>query len=321
LKNFTIYSDNLIEADWFQNLSPKLQNAKNELIKERNKNIPIINELVDYDRPDIILLDQNKKPLLVLEKTAEVPTGHNVGQRIARLVKAIEKDIPTILFFPFDARKHGVHSGICNMNARLLLAFKRMWEIHNTPIFAINWKSDSNGELINDGSEDDELKNILKNLIENNFSLKSKIYKKFKDLNYEEYQKRISIRPAYAKPPKSAEIIKTKEFLESLDFEIEEDKKNILLKNEESLIYKIIMTEENCKRQDPYTGTQFMYDYLYCRVGKKKFEKNRNLFLYFPKIRKNLWKIKNPNNPETKSCNWYLIANTLIFKDGILNLI
>jgi len=321
LKNFTIYSDNLIEADWFQNLSPKLQNAKNELIKERNKNIPIINELVDYDRPDIILLDQNKKPLLVLEKTAEVPTGHNVGQRIARLVKAIEKGIPTILFFPFDARKHGVHSGICNMNARLLLAFKRMWEIHNTPIFAINWKSDSNGELINDGSEDDELKNILKNLIENNFSLKSKIYKKFKDLNYEEYQKRISIRPAYAKPPKSAEIIKTKEFLESLDFEIEEDKKNILLKNEESLIYKIIMTEENCKRQDPYTGTQFMYDYLYCRVGKKKFEKNRNLFLYFPKIRKNLWKIKNPNNPETKSCNWYLIANTLIFKDGILNLI
>ena len=321
MKNFTIYSDNLIEADWFQNLSPKLQNAKNELIKERNKNIPIINELVDYDRPDIILLDQNKKPLLVLEKTAEVPTGHNVGQRIARLVKAIEKDIPTILFFPFDARKHGVHSGICNMNARLLLAFKRMWEIHNTPIFAINWKSDSNGELINDGSEDDELKNILKNLIENNFSLKSKIYKKFKDLNYEEYQKRISIRPAYAKPPKSAEIIKTKEFLESLDFEIEEDKKNILLKNEESLIYKIIMTEENCKRQDPYTGTQFMYDYLYCRIGKKKFEKNRNLFLYFPKIRKNLWKIKNPNNPETKSCNWYLIANTLIFKDGILNLI
>lgn len=321
MKNFTIYSDNLIEADWFQNLSPKLQNAKNELIKERNKNIPIINELVDYDRPDIILLDQNKKPLLVLEKTAEVPTGHNVGQRIARLVKAIEKGIPTILFFPFDARKHGVHSGICNMNARLLLAFKRMWEIHNTPIFAINWKSDSNGELINDGSEDDELKNILKNLIENNFSLKSKIYKKFKDLNYEEYQKRISIRPAYAKPPKSAEIIKTKEFLESLDFEIEEDKKNILLKHEESLIYKIIMTEENCKRQDPYTGTQFMYDYLYCRVGKKKFEKNRNLFLYFPKIRKNLWKIKNPNNPETKSCNWYLIANTLIFKDGILNLI
>ena len=321
MKNFTIYSDNLIEADWFQSLSPKLQNAKNELIKERNKNIPIINELVDYDRPDIILLDQNKKPLLVLEKTAEVPTGHNVGQRIARLVKAIEKGIPTILFFPFDARKHGVHSGICNMNARLLLAFKRMWEIHNTPIFAINWKSDSNGELINDGSEDDELKNILKNLIENNFSLKSKIYKKFKDLNYEEYQKRISIRPAYAKPPKSAEIIKTKEFLESLDFEIEEDKKNILLKNEESLIYKIIMTEENCKRQDPYTGTQFMYDYLYCRTGKLNYEKKRNLFLYFPKIRKNTWKIKNPNNPEIKSCNWYLIANTLIFKDGILNLI
>ena len=88
MKNCTIYSDNLIEADWFQNLSPEFKDTKTELIKQRNKNIPIINELVDYDRPDIILLDQNQKPLLVLEKTAEVPTGHNVGQRIARLVKS-----------------------------------------------------------------------------------------------------------------------------------------------------------------------------------------------------------------------------------------
>ena len=189
MKNCIIYSDNLIEADWFQNLSPEFKDTKTELIKQRNKNIPIINELVDYDRPDIILLDQNQKPLLVLEKTAEVPTGHNVGQRIARLVKAIEKGVPTMLFFPFDARKHGTHTGICNLNARLLLAFKRMWEIHDTPIFAINLKSDSNGELINDGSEDEELKKILRNIIKDKFSLKSKIYKKYKDLNYEEYQK------------------------------------------------------------------------------------------------------------------------------------
>ena len=69
MKNCIIYSDNLIEADWFQNLSPEFKDTKTELIKQRNKNIPIINELVDYDRPDIILLDQNQKPLLVLEKT------------------------------------------------------------------------------------------------------------------------------------------------------------------------------------------------------------------------------------------------------------
>lgn len=321
MTDYTIYSDNLIEANWFQNLSSEFKFAKIELINDRNKNISIINELVNYDRPDIILLDQNEKPLLVLEKTAEVPTGHNVGQRIARLVKAIEKGVPTVLFFPFDARKHGTYSGICNLNARLLLAFKRMWEIHNTPIFAVNWKADPNGELINDGSEDDELKKILKKIIKDNFSLNSQIYKKYKDINYKEYQKRINIFPPYAKPPKSAEIIKTKKFLNSLNFEIDEDDKINLLKNEESLIYKIIMSEENCKRQDPYTGTQFMYDYLYCRTGKLNYEKNRNLFLYFPKIRKSIWNVKNPNNLETKSCNWYLIANTLIFKDGILNLI
>ena len=36
------------------------------------------------------------------------------------------------------------------MNIRLLLAFERIWSIHHIPILAINWKSDLNGELIDD---------------------------------------------------------------------------------------------------------------------------------------------------------------------------
>ena len=78
------------------------------------------------------------------------------------------------------------------------------------------------------------------------------------------------------------------------------------------------MSEAKCKRQDPYTGTQFIYDYCYCRKGKNINDKKMNLILYFPEIRKNVWLEKNPNNLDTKSSNWYLIANALMFKDDIL---
>ena len=81
---YTIYSDNLIEADWFKSLNKKFSDSKVALIKSRGNNLPIIEKIISYDRPDIILL-KNNKPLLVVEKTREVPTGHNVGQRMARL--------------------------------------------------------------------------------------------------------------------------------------------------------------------------------------------------------------------------------------------
>ena len=157
---YEIYSDNLIEANWFKSLSKEFDNSKIRLIQSRNQNIKIIENLISYDWPDIILL-KNNNPLLVVEKTREVPTGHNVGQRMARLVRALELKIPTIFFFPFDSRKHGEHTGICNMNARILLAFKNMWKIHDCPIVALNWKSDDDGELIGDGSENKQLINVI----------------------------------------------------------------------------------------------------------------------------------------------------------------
>ena len=95
---YNIYSDNLIEADWFKSLNKKFSDSKVALIKSRGNNLPIIEKIISYDRPDIILL-KNNKPLLVVEKTREVPTGHNVGQRMARLVRSVELNIPTIFFF------------------------------------------------------------------------------------------------------------------------------------------------------------------------------------------------------------------------------
>ena len=72
------------------------------------------------------------------------------------------------------------------------------------------------------------------------------------------------------------------------------------------------------KRQDPYTGTQFLYDYLYCRNGVNVEDKEKNLILYFPLINKDFWKLTNPNISSNKSSNWYITANGLLFNDGYI---
>ena len=64
---YIIYSDNLIEANWFKSLNKKFSESKVTLIKSRGNNLPIIEKIISYDRPDIILL-KNNKPLLVVEK-------------------------------------------------------------------------------------------------------------------------------------------------------------------------------------------------------------------------------------------------------------
>jgi hypothetical protein len=86
---YEIWGDNENESLWFQGLDSRLVSAKVRNIGPRGTNSEIVDSLVVYDRPDIILL-ADEKPILVLEKTAEVPTGHNVGQRVARLVRAAE---------------------------------------------------------------------------------------------------------------------------------------------------------------------------------------------------------------------------------------
>lgn len=78
------------------------------------------------------------------------------------------------------------------------------------------------------------------------------------------------------------------------------------------------MTPDKCKRQDPYTGTTFIYDYMLCRNGVNVSDKYSNLVLYFPNLTREIWLNKNPNNLNTKSCNWYLTANLMLFNNGYL---
>jgi len=312
-----IWGDNVVEALWFRDLDGRLAACDIRILGARGTNPPAIDDLLRYDRPDVILANGDQ-PVLVLEKTREVPTGHNVGQRVARLVRAVEDRIPTIKFFPFDARKHGLYSGMCYLNIRLLAAFMRMTEIHDVPMLAMDWPIDSHGELIIDGSENKELSGLVGTFLDSGMKRWWPGARRVLTEMDSEYGRRLLLRLMYGQPPASARIVETDVYLTTVSARLGADAPAIaaLLNRAETLVYRIAMTPEKARREDPYTGTQFIYDYNECRSGAAVDEKTRNLVLDFPNITKTQWAILNPNDPRRKSSNWYVTANALVFADG-----
>ena len=315
---YEVWGDNLIEIKWFMALHPSLSGSRSAIISARGSNPVAIENLIQYDRPDIILL-KNGSPVLVMEKTREVPTGHNVGQRMARLVRAVESSIPVIKFFPFDAMKHGRFAGMCHMNARILAVFSAMARIHRVPVLAINWPKDSDGELTVDGSEDDELREVVGNFIESQCTTTWPAAKKVSESMEENYRIRVRQRPAYGKLPPSVKVVPTSMLPKYTRLSYSEFAKcSGLQRVKSSVVYNIGMTEDNCRREDPFTGSQFIYDYLECRSGKSVDEKTKNLILWFPYLTKRRFMEANPNDPSRKSCNWYLTANAMVFSDEVV---
>ena len=318
---YNIYCDSEQEGYWFKSLIEDFAKTQIKKIEGRNKNPYFIEKYLRYDRPDVILT-KNNTPVLVFEKTSEVPTGHNVGQRFGRIANSAEEKAMFIKFFPFDARKHGKYSSLCNLNIRLLDAFFKMMEIHKVPILAMNWPCDKNYELIRDGSEDNELRNLLEELFEKDFDLnKVRSIKSIRRGMKREYNRRLKEFPNYGKPPRSVSIQNTEDIIKRLktDFKInDDDLPQIIFRREETLVYTNKMTPQHCRREDPYIGTQFIYDYIWCRNGPKPDNKFRNLFLRSPLITKKRWLEANPFDRNRKSSTWYVTADAIILKDAIL---
>jgi hypothetical protein len=307
---FEIFCDSRIEGSWLQSLSPLLKAATLRQIGDRGKNPEAIEKLISYDRPDVIVLHDGS-PILVVEKTKEVPTGHNVGQRMARLVKAAELRVPFIYKMPFDARKHGRHSNICRLNIRVISALERISEIHKVPAIALPTAIDRNGEILKHSPCDAQVSAILANyLINFDFSA----FGAAQAFMRSEYKKRLAIRAAYGLPPKTVSIVKSRQLETIVGYRVD-----FLNRREESVLYTIGMNPEKCRREDPYTGTQFIYDYTMCRTGVLAADKSRNLVLSFPKITKNRWLAANPIDGNRKSCNWYLTASAILLSDGYID--
>ncbi len=315
-----LYYDDEQEINWFISLDARLEDMEKKVIRGRGRNEnEIINELIIYDRPDIIVVVDNE-PKLVIEKTEEVPSGHNVGQRIARLVRAAELNIPIIKFFPFLAMKHGKYASRCFVRPNIFLAFQKMKEFHGVHALAINWQCDKDYELIRDGSENSFLKKLISSFIENNYNLNgmSETIEAEKIMN-REYTKRVASNSSYRRLAPSLSISETNRVLSEISNSYgNQSFENYITERNISLIYTIKMTPQNCRREDPYTGTQFIYDYIYCRTGSSIYDRNKNFLLKFPLITKKRWIDANPLDINRKSFLWYTLADFIILKDGIL---
>ena len=318
MKQLELYSDDAQEALWFKGLDNRLLNVDHQIM---SGSLPdYIENLLTYDRPDIIMA-VDKEPVLVVEKSSEVPSGHNMGQRFGRMVRAAEQGVPSIMFFPYLAMKHGTHAGLCYANARY---FKAMWEvsrIHDTPFLGINWPCDDDGELINDGSEDELLSRFVTAFIDNGYKEDGlEVVKEVKKEIQWGYDRSVDVHSKYESLPRSVKIQNTEETVE----EWQEERGNVELPDtffdrEETLIYRVGMSPENCRREDPYAGMQFVYDYGWCREGPDRSEKFRNLVIDVPKVTRETWVNKNPNDASRKSSQWYATAEAFALKDGVIH--
>ena len=207
-----IFADDQTEGDWFKARSKLFDDAEIVIIQRKN-NPEYIQKLLKYDRPDIILVKEGV-PKLVIEKTREVPTGHNVGQRFARLVNAVENGIPIIFFLPFKATKHGKHQGVCSIPIRIFDAIDRMGEIHKVDTLITSWDTDDDNELLVDGTENNYLDKVINELIQHNFNFsQSYTIKEIKKRN-NEFKSLTDSRTR--NPPKSVNIKKTIDYVKYL---------------------------------------------------------------------------------------------------------
>ena len=307
MDNLRFLYDEPQEAAWFRNLDPRLSNIPMARIGDTNESSKV-SRVLSYDRPDIVLIDGDQ-PILSIEETIEVPSGHNVGQRFARLAAASEASVPALYFGPYVAKKHGGKTaGPRYVNLRLFKALDRMIEITGGAVLTLNWPVDENFEIRRDPQKDNYVREFMKLFLDeyevvgfnqiNNSILGSDFFKQAIERRTEFIETSIRRKDDYEKPPNSVEILSRNDFYKR--FHINSNSKEIL-------VYKVGMKKI---RSDPYTGMAMLYDYLYVK------RKDRSLALWFPEISSNDWKSA-AQNKKRKDVRLYLHSgDIIIFSDG-----
>ena len=253
-------------------------------------------------------------PVLVIERTVEVPSGHNVGQRFGRLVAAAEASVPCVYFGPYVAFKHGGPTqGPRYMNLRLFDSIKKVEEITSTSLTTIKWPVDKDFEIIRDATKDKRIKeylNLYFDLCEkNNYDLKKVSGLLISSSFYEEQKKEIelfiqTVKRAgdYSLPPESVSIGKPSGIEELRHFA---DR----ISCDDVLFYRVGMRNI---RSDPYTGMGILYAYLYCGG---MINRTRKMILHFPFISKKTW--DTAATGARKDIRMFkMIADWILFKDN-----
>lgn len=314
MSNFTILYDEPHEAEWFRRLHPDFTDADEESITSAAKRIEV-QQVLAYDRPDIILLDAGK-PVLVVEETVEVPSGHNVGQRFARLAAAAEAGVPVLYFGPYVAKKHGGEtSGPRFMNVRLFQALDAMVRVTGTAVTTINWPVDERCEVRRDHLKDVDVRHYIELFLQSHYSaprivsrsiLASPLQSRLRMERDTFVRDKIKRSSDYDLPPNSVEILGKRELLKKLN--LSTDPFSSL--TTEIIFYQVGM---NNIRSDPYTGMGILYRYLYVHEFS-----NRKLVFWFPNISIAEWKTA-ASRPSRKDIKLFKIAaDGIQFSDGFL---
>lgn len=311
MKQFTVFCDDYQEGIWFKRLDPHLSDARLSIIPASRSNISAhgLDGVLKYDRPDIILWD-HKRPVLVLERTTEVPSGHNAGQRYGRLLAAAEERIPVVYICPYMAYKHGgITAGPRYMNLRLFYSLKNISEQFNTAVTTINWPVDSRCELLKTEEKDARVKEYLKQFFsyyDANGSKGLTEYIRESDFQAEQYQEQVwfakhNVRSPqrYSSPPKSVELLSPKEFRRRCG-------EDVAIPDRKILVYHVGM---RYVRPDPYAGMAALYKCLYGQDGAF-------LVLRFERIRQSSWYQQKAKNKTYRMFKQF--ADAIWFQDGFV---
>ena len=307
-----IYYDSLQEGRWFKSLSPRLKDSILSPFPAKKEITGLLAKTLDYDRPDIILVDRGQ-PILVVERTVEVPSGHNVGQRFARLVAAAQMHIPVVYFGPFAAYKHGgATQGPRYMNLRFFYAASQLSRIEGSAVTLVNWPVDSKYEVIKNPIKDKRMIEYLHiffdsygpgHLEQTSLEIMNSGFEAEQNDERKEFISREVTNPEqYEVPPESVKIGPPES--------VQKGRTLPSSLGDEIVLYNVGMTYI---RSDPYCGMAMLYAYLYCGGMANR---TRSLVLHFPNITTAKWR-EATSARDGKSVRLYrLVSDGILFSDG-----
>ena len=317
MPDFTILYDAPQEAEWFCSLHAKLADAQLVNISDA-PDLPGVNDVLSYDRPDIVLLD-GENPVLVVEETTEVPSGHNPGQRFARIVAAAEAGVPVLYFVPYVAMKHGGETaGPRYMNLRLFRAIDALQQITGTTITTVNWPVSENFEVLRGQEKDSHVRDYIATFlalyatVPDLESLNGELFRSYihtRLINERQAFIRTLGRRArrYDKPPPTVMILTANAFRLRhglVDGEFQDV--------DEMVVYRVGMRRI---RSDPYTGMALFYKYLYI-LGEQSL--SRALVLWFPNIEEAEWRRARASGDRKDVRLYSIAADAIIFSDRLV---
>jgi len=313
-----IYYDNLQEGLWFRALHQGLADAELRPITGATTQNPSLTEVLAYDRPDVILT-HGERAILIVERTAEVPSGHNVGQRFARMAAAAQCHVPLVYFCPYAARKHGgATEGPRYMNLRLFYSLDKMAEIEGSSVETINWPVDEHYEVVQNATKDDRMRAYLGTFFRLydaggvdtvNRSMKDSGFHREQTHERQEFIRREIRRREQYDAPAASVMIGNIQQLVPLRNVAEAGR----LPHPEIVLYKVGM---KYIRSDPYTGMGMLYEYLYAG-GASHTTRTRSFVFHFPNISVAMW--RNAASRDRKDIRLFSkVADGILFRDGFL---